>query len=664
MRNKRLTAGCLLLSVLVAFSACSSDCSKEEEKQTYTLIGNGKTEYSVLLSENASETEIFAAEELNNFCEESAGITFPVVREPNGSKTPCIAIGKTERFNSLGVTLNQSEYNYDGFIVKNDGADVIINGASERGTLYGVYNFLEDVFGVRFLAADYTYVPKTENLEFDGQDVKEIPAFRLRNYFSGDYNADSLFRARTRMYSGEADKNIPGYEQLWYVNEIGGVGHNSVDYVRVKDYETTHPEFFASYTNSALAQTIHDDLCYSNGITESGELDETMEISAAKVALESLKRYAEEEPDAEFFFIGIADHMGGWCMCDECNRRAEKFVNRTSTVLMFANCMAKEIQKWSDEKYGAGVRPVNVAFFAYFWCESAPVKYDGQGNIAMFDITDASGNTSPFKMEDNLWVRLAPLKANYAYSFTDERQTGKYRILFEQWGQFTDNIMLWNYVTYFHDYFKYFPNLTYFSDNIDYFKTSGVSYCMQQSSWGEQNDWQSRLKAYIAAKKYWENDVDVSALTDEFLNLYYGPAADYVAQFMQIMENYYAYLASLKGFAIDVTASTLMYNNAEYMPLGILQTGLALLNRGEEEIAADATLGEDMKKLYKTHLAAVQATPLSMILVDYDSYFPDKTEHGALCAQFVEKVQLAGFVEAREGMGVNEYMANHNITMD
>ena len=40
---------------------------------------------------------------------------------------------------------------------------IAIAGGRPRGTLYGVYTFLEDYLGVRFLTADHTHVPAVGN---------------------------------------------------------------------------------------------------------------------------------------------------------------------------------------------------------------------------------------------------------------------------------------------------------------------------------------------------------------------------------------------------------------------------------------------------------------------------------------------------------------------
>src|SRR5690606_6401629 len=48
----------------------------------------------------------------------------------------------------------------DGFVLHRKGQSLAILGKINRGVLYGVYDFLEQELGVRFLNADHTYVPR------------------------------------------------------------------------------------------------------------------------------------------------------------------------------------------------------------------------------------------------------------------------------------------------------------------------------------------------------------------------------------------------------------------------------------------------------------------------------------------------------------------------
>ena len=47
-----------------------------------------------------------------------------------------------------------------------------------------------------------------------------------------------------------------------------------------------------------------------------------------------------------------------------------------------------------------------------------------------------------------------------------------------------------------------------------------------QSDHKNFNDWQDRIDCYVTSKMLWNPDRDVTELQEEFVSLYYGPAAD------------------------------------------------------------------------------------------------------------------------------------------
>ena len=70
------------------------------------------------------------------------------------------------------------------------GENIAIAGGRPCGTLYGVYTFLEDYLGVRFLTADNTHVPAVGNWRKVGADrwvlspAARFPLGRLRGQLS------------------------------------------------------------------------------------------------------------------------------------------------------------------------------------------------------------------------------------------------------------------------------------------------------------------------------------------------------------------------------------------------------------------------------------------------------------------------------------------------
>ncbi|RUM65600.1 MAG: hypothetical protein DSZ05_05790, partial [Sulfurospirillum sp.] len=71
----------------------------------------------------------------------------------------------------------------DGFKLRSEGNRLHITGQNERGVLYGVFYFLDRYLGVKFLAAEYEYLPHFSRKELgEISDVQE-PAFWYREIF-------------------------------------------------------------------------------------------------------------------------------------------------------------------------------------------------------------------------------------------------------------------------------------------------------------------------------------------------------------------------------------------------------------------------------------------------------------------------------------------------
>ena len=81
----------------------------------------------------------------------------------------------------------------DSFIIKNVADNIIIHGKTPRGTLYGVYDYLNRL-GVRFYfpGKENEFIPKLDDIFIKGIDVKGSPHFNHRSVVI--YHWESGFR--------------------------------------------------------------------------------------------------------------------------------------------------------------------------------------------------------------------------------------------------------------------------------------------------------------------------------------------------------------------------------------------------------------------------------------------------------------------------------------
>ena len=237
---------------------------KWDNKIKFQLAADGRAMCEVVTSRNRSTA--FAAEELAAFLSRATGAKIPLVKKPSGKVTAFILGAE----GAAKLKFDLKKLDRDGYIIKSSGKNIIIAGTdnprgnprvrcefSERGTLNGVYEFLERFCGVRFyFPGDIgTIVPRNRNLTVPGIDIIDRPDNQHRqsycvgiktlgngklNYYD-DAIAPSVLRlAKLRMR--ESTLNLPNCHGL---AELG----------LVQRFAKSNPEFFALKENGKR----HDD---------------------------------------------------------------------------------------------------------------------------------------------------------------------------------------------------------------------------------------------------------------------------------------------------------------------------------------------------------------------------------------------------------------------
>ena len=123
-----------------------------------TLFAGGKSKYRIVLSGTASTSEQTAAAELQKYIREVSGAELPIVTDLS-TKGARIFVGYNTR---VGEIIGQKDIDEldESFTYESRGKDIFIYGGSQRGTLYGVYAFLENELGLRWYTPTCTKVPE------------------------------------------------------------------------------------------------------------------------------------------------------------------------------------------------------------------------------------------------------------------------------------------------------------------------------------------------------------------------------------------------------------------------------------------------------------------------------------------------------------------------
>ena len=188
-----MTAGnrvaCVLLglSAAVAMSGQSAECME--------IVAGSRI--PVIVPADRILAEKTAAEELVAYVAKATGGKLAVVSEDKAPAGPAIHLGATAFARKAVPDLDR--FGDEEWAVKTVGGSLVIAGGRPRGVLYGVYHFLEDVVGVRWLTQLVEYVPSRPQLRIEKIDLRGRPAMPYRDVYSLPGRGNTAFLARNRM---------------------------------------------------------------------------------------------------------------------------------------------------------------------------------------------------------------------------------------------------------------------------------------------------------------------------------------------------------------------------------------------------------------------------------------------------------------------------------
>ena len=563
-----------------------------------TISKNNYLEYGIIT--DGSPYLEFAKEELQKFVGKCCGFRL----QTYDGQPHYISLCVNDFSREIIEQYDFSDLNEEGFYILPKDGNVYIFGASPKSIIFGVYEFLELYLGVRFISVDCCHTPVSDRIEIPEELIKRVPISPQRLYLSNTAAEDRLLSLRYRFSADfTPDCEDLGIKNKWYTKIP--TSHNSDCFVPYAKYKDSHPEFFSTYVYNLFRTLTVRELCYSNGLTDEGEWDESVETSVLSVATDSMMRFMEDEPQTKFFMFGRADNEDCRCRCPRCERARQKYGD-AGIMIVFLNAMAKKLRQKFAEK--GKTFDQKIVTFAYHSTVKPPVK-DGKP-ICKQVIPDES-----------LYIRYAPILADYAYALEDERQNEETREQIKGWSALTKNIMIWDYNVSYNDYFWYFPNLSYLKQNMQTYQKMNAYYIMKQGANSVSPIWHDELHAYVSSKLFWDIHADVNELVKEYVSCYFGPAADKVQAYIDEMEDLYAKLTE-NGFSLQVSGhlSNQPYFSAELYPLSMLERQVRSLEEGISFIE-NSPLSQEEKDAYVRRIKSVLITPLRMIVRNEYDYF-------------------------------------------
>lgn len=493
-----LLLGFVVLSQSVG-SKNSFNTENKAQSQDNILFERGTTQYSIYLPTSASESEIWAANELQHWLTEISGAYFKVFQYAETANLPDpgkrIYVGYSLALNNkTGRPLpNEKDESFSYF---SDGPEIYIYGGKERGTMYGVMAFLENEFGCRWYTPTARMIPKLDSFGFSAFEHQESPGIQVRNSFF--YTAfDPVWASRNKL-NGRLSSNPlsqPGRSESYW-----GV-HTFYHFLPPDEFFKSHPEYFSLNKGERNADYNNPDwgkrgqLCLSNP-------------NVLKIITQRVIDEIRKNPDHMIYSVSQNDWYNP-CECANCQKLVDKFGGKQSgIVIWFVNQVAEAVEKVFPEKY--------IGTLAYQYTRPAPLNIAPRHNVV---------------------VRLCPIEACVAHPLETCPGNAAFMKDMKDWSAMSPQLYIWDYVVNFQRYIMPYPNFAVLQPNIKTFAENKAIGIMEQGSYQERGGEFQELKTYLISKLLWNPDCDTEEVIDDFMQGYYGRSGRFVRQYFDLLQS-------------------------------------------------------------------------------------------------------------------------------
>lgn len=496
----------------------------------YILQPNQPDAAEIVIAPNASKMTTFAATELQSLLQQKLGVKYPIVRKPSTDKFSFI-LGINSWSKAAGI--NDSKLCRDAFIIKTIGNKIYILGKDdptfnqqhainvasgwnfkhEKGTVFGIYDFLERFADARFFFAGDGTIIDRGSVCIPDVNIYERPDFESRSTqpFSGKHFLS------TSPTKGIKERNLD-YLRMRFQTDFVPCNHGLGNLGYWTRFGKSHPEYFAMDNRGIRVTGPRQGVwmahyCYTGPVKEELYQDAKSCLLGEPASKRGIRMEENKErtivwsPTAQkpgSVFCAMPGDSFFRCQCPKCKPFMKD--NRTISDFYwgFVFDMAERLQK---EKI-----PGIVTNMSY-----SPYNLVPRGR----------------KMPSNVYVMLAcsgPWKNRYPESQQEDMK------LIQKWVSFGGKkVWLWNYVHKFADAYPGIPHSTPKAVGTFYKDFAPLIFGAFMES---ETDFYhfNLLNYYVFGKVAWNNQTDVEALLQDYCRKMFGPAAAPMRKFIDRVE--------------------------------------------------------------------------------------------------------------------------------
>lgn len=511
----------LLLAPLLFVSA-------NEPQKTLLLIDANITP-RIVVPAVPTETEEYAAGELAAYLGKITGKMPAVISSdapPTAEGSPLIILGN----HPLNADLEPQKLGIEESLISVEPGRLRITGGflpplplangnsfvRERGTLYGVYHFLNDL-GVHWYRPDPwgEHVPQLAKIELPQGRRSFKPVYKYRM-------STNLYTSSREQTAEQAQWGVQwALRNFINVNLAAGskrggtyavrIQHNYNNLLSPRKYFKTNPEYFALIDGQRSAK---GQPCLGNPKVQQIMADAAIDL-------------ARRNPHFETISVEPNDGAQFWCECELCRALDDPTLKaRNGGVARLGNASMTNrvafVNNFIAKRLGEEVPGMRVAWYAYLGHSEVPTKVTA--------------------LEPNIYVApttMAAAYGNYSRLLHDPKAAGNANFLelLEGWGKHTGLVTREYWAgTY---WYGPTPMQTVLKDRLTQYRKYNVQGVINESSpsWGPHVD-----LFYFLARLQWNPDLDMDKELEQFCRNYYGPAAKPMQEYYRVLEE-----GSLKG---------------------------------------------------------------------------------------------------------------------
>ena len=489
----------LVAIVAVAFLLCVPSLKAAPTRGVDLAAMTG---WDIVTAKDAIPSEVYAAEEFQKFFAEASGVKLPIVTQVDRPDRH-VFIGPGQALRQSNVRFSVDKMGDEDLrIIIRDG-NIAIAGGRPRGTLYGVYTFLENYLGVRFLTHNHTHVPPVGGWRVVGPvDMFYHPRLEFRWSFYAETNRNHAFAARMRC------NTVPNEEKFGGITGRGLINHTFARQIPLSKYGKDHPEYFALIKGKRLV-TGNEELtqpCLTNP-------------DVLRIVTESVLAQIRANPKLSNVSVSQNDNHN-YCRCEKCAAIDAREDTPMGSLLTFVNAVADGVAKVNPN--------VKIGTLAYQYSRKPP---------------------KTIKPRPNVQIQLCSNECSVTAAINDPncmRNVSFYKDL-TAWGRICNDIGIWYYNVNFSNYLMPMPTMRVIEPNIRFFVSSGARGIFMQAAYTSIGGEFSDLRNYLTSRLLWNPNLSGRTLIDEFLELHYGKAAGPIRRFVNLLHDN----AEAKGIGVD-----------------------------------------------------------------------------------------------------------------